>query len=98
MEWEIQLKTKGLNQWILGAEQKLTQVRDLLDVLKTEEAQLKKVWKSSAMEMWEKEFWLLLVKARRQLKEMQKLILLLDESACALAQSEKKMEHSAEEI
>lgn len=98
MEWKIQLKTKGLNQWILEAEQNLTEVRDLLDILETQETQLGSIWKSSAMELWEKEFHLLLIKIRRRLKEMQNLILCLQEAACALAQVEKEMEHSIKGI
>lgn len=96
MEWKIQLKTKGLNQWILEAEQSLTEARDLLDILETQEAQLGNVWKSSAMELWEEEFWLLLTKIRRRIKEMQKLTLRLHEAACTLAQVEKEMEHNIE--
>lgn len=98
MEWRIQLKAKGLNQWVLEAEQNFTAARDLLDVLETEEAQLRKVWKSSAMELWEEEFHLLLAKTRRQIKAMQKLILSLNEAACTLSRVEKEMEHCAEEI
>lgn len=92
MECKIQLKTRGLNQWMLEAEQSLTEVRDLLDILETQEAQLGNVWKSSAMELWENEFHLLLIKVRRRLKEMQKLILCLHEAARTLAQAEKEME------
>lgn len=98
MEWNIQLMTKRLDQWMTDAEQKFTRVRDLLDVLETEEDTLKKVWKSGAMEQWEKEFHLLIAKLRTQLKEMQKLLLILDEAADRLAQAEKDMMYDAEKL
>lgn len=98
MEWNIQLKTKGLNQWIADTEQELTAARDLLDILESEEEELKKVWKSSAMEQWEREFHLLLAKIRTQLKEMQKILLTLGDTAYSLAQIEKDMMSAVEKI
>ena len=98
MEWNIQLMTKRLDQWMADAEQKFTGVRDLLDVLETEEDTLKKVWKSGAMEQWEREFHLLIAKLRTQLKEMQKLMLVLGEAADQLAQVEKDMMYDAEKL
>ena len=59
---------------------------------------LKKVWKSGAMEQWEREFQLLIAKLRTQLKEMQKLILVLGEAADRLAQIEKDMMYDAEKL
>ena len=98
MEWSIQLTTKRLNQWMTDAKQKFTRVRDLLDVLETEEDTLKKVWKSGAMEHWEREFHLLIAKLRTQLKEMEKLMLVLGEAADRLAQVEKDMLYDAEKL
>lgn len=98
MEWNIQLMTKRLNQWMANAEQKFTRVRDLLDLLETEEDTLKKAWKSGAMEQWEREFHLLIAKLRTQLKEMQKLMLVLDDAAERLAQVEKDMMYDAEKL
>lgn len=98
MEWNIQLTTKRLDQWKTDTEQKFTRVRDLLDVLEAEEDTLKKVWKSGAMEQWEREFQLLIAKLRTQLKEMQKLILALGEAADRLAQIEKDMMYDAEKL
>lgn len=98
MEWNIQLMTRKLDQWMTDAEQKFTRVRDLLDVLEAEEDTLKKVWKSGAMEQWEREFHLLIAKLRTQLKEMQKLMVVLDEVADRLAQVEKDMLYDAEKL
>ncbi|MDE7444937.1 MAG: hypothetical protein K2N15_04425 [Lachnospiraceae bacterium] len=98
MEWNIQLMTRKLDQWMTDAEQKFTRVRDLLDVLEAEEDTLKKAWKSSAMEQWEWEFQLLIAKLRTQLKEMQKLMVVLDEAADRLAQVEKDMLYDAEKL
>ncbi len=98
MEWNIQLMTKRLEQWMTDAEQKFTRVRDLLDVLETEEDTLKKVWKSDAMEQWERRFHLLIAKLRTQLKEMQKQMLVLGEAADRLAQIEKNMLYDAEKL
>ena len=98
MEWNIQLMTKRLDQWMADAEQKFTGGRDLLDVLETEEDTLKKVWKSGAMEQWEREFHLLIAKLRTQLKEMQKLMLVLGEAADQLSQVEKDMMYDAEKL
>lgn len=98
MEWNIQLMTKRLDQWMTDAEQKFTRVRDLLDVLETEEDTLKKVWKSGAMVQWERKFHLLIAKLRTQLKEMQRLMLVLGEAADRLAQVEKDMMYDAEKL
>lgn len=98
MEWSVQLMTNGLNQWMEDAQQQLTMARDFVDILESEEAQLKENWKSSAMRQWEKEFHLLLAKIRKQLKEMQRLLLLLRDRADLLARMEKNMASAAEKI
>lgn len=98
MEWNIQLKTKGLDSWMTDMEVKLTRVRDLLDVLETEEDELKKVWKSSAMRQWEREFYLLLARIRTQLKEIQKRMMVLGEIADSLAQIEEEIMYDAERL
>lgn len=98
MEWSVVLKTKGLEQRIADTEQEFTKVRDLLDVLEAEEDGLKKVWKSSAMRQWEKEFCLLLAMIRKRLKEMQNLTQVLCGTAENLSQIEKDMMCDAEEL
>ncbi|MBD5548079.1 MAG: hypothetical protein HDQ97_11880 [Lachnospiraceae bacterium] len=98
MEWNVQLKTKGLEQWVEETEQKLTRVRDLLDVLEMEEDTLKNVWKSNAMQQWEREFYFLLAGIRMQVKEVQKRMLVLGEMADSLIQIEKEIMHDVEKL
>lgn len=96
MDWNIQLNTSGLNNWISHMEQKLTAAKDLLDVLETEEEQLKNIWDSAAKEQWESRLKLLINQAKVSIEEMQKLLLLVNEAASILAQMEKGMVYAAE--
>lgn len=96
MDWNVQLKTTGFNDWIAFMEQKLTRVKDLLEILEAEEEQLKNTWDSASMRQWEKEFKTFMGQVREAAEEMKKLILAVSEIASVLAEMEKGMASAAE--
>ncbi len=97
-DWNIQLKTTGLNSWIMEVEEKLTKVKDFLDVLEQEEQSLKKVFDSQARVTWEKVFQSHMDRLRGRAGEMERLTLMVEEAAWSLAELEKSMVAQAEEV
>lgn len=98
MGWQVQLNTAKQNEWAELMEQKLTHIRDLLDIAKVQEEELGHVWKSSAMKQWDKGFLEMEMQTRELLDEMKQLLLAADEAAYTLAAQEKSMIAAAEKL
>lgn len=98
MEWEIQLNAGGWKEWLLKMEQELTALRDLADILEGEEQGLRDIWESDVTRQWEKGFQDHMTLLRACFKEMEGLLLSLDEGAYALAKLEASMILAAEKL
>ena len=57
MHWSIQLKADGFNSWLEFMEQSITDIKDQLAILESEETQLSDIWESGAKEQWERGFF-----------------------------------------
>ncbi|NBJ93588.1 hypothetical protein [Parablautia muri] len=95
-DWSIQLKTAGLNGWIVSIEENLTMVKDFLDILEQEEKALKRVFDSEARLQWEKVFQDGIAEIREKMIEMEKITLSVEELAQTLTELEKSMVSEAE--
>ncbi len=98
MEWEIQLNAGEWKEWLLRMEQELTAARDLLDILETEEQRLEDIWEGSVMKQWESGWKEQIALLRACLREMEELLLILDEGAYALAKLEAGVALAAEKL
>ncbi len=98
MEQEIRLNSAALEKWIEDMEQKLTALRDLLDILETEEKGLKSIWDGGAMGQWERRFGELMQQLRECFGKIRELLAGINESAYALAKLEAEMTDEAEKL
>ncbi len=96
--WIIHLQAAGLNNWLDAVEHKLTIAQDLLDVMEIESEQLREVWESSAGKIWRSEFQVKINEVRRQVTEMEKVILKIGEISRVLAEMEKNMILAADKL
>ena len=92
MEGEnIKLSGKELNGWVDEMEEKLTSIRDLLDIMETEKEQMKEVWESEAGKLWLVGFQIHTNRMRRFTRRIKRQILELEELACELEGLENKL-------
>ncbi len=97
-DWSIQLKTAGLNGWIISVEEKLTKIKDFLAILEQEERELKNVFDSLARLQWEKGFQDRIAKIWEVMMEMEEIILSVEELALTLIELEKGLILEAEDF
>ncbi|MDY2700567.1 MAG: hypothetical protein SOV61_13635 [Lachnospiraceae bacterium] len=99
MEGEnIKLSGKELNGWVDEMEEKLTSIRDRLDIMETEKEQMKEVWESEAGKLWLVGFRIHTNRMRRFTRRIKRQILELEELACELEGLENKLIAGAQRL
>ncbi len=98
MAERIQLMSAGFNGWMEETEAKLTNVKDTLSLLESEERRLSGIWESGAREKWSAGFQRELIEIRQLVMRMEGLLQRTQESANTLLHVEKGLMGEAERI
>lgn len=96
--WSIQLKAAGFNSWLEFMEQSITDIKDQLVILESEENQLSSIWESGAREQWEREFARELEQVKDCVTGMWEVIAETRNAAEKLARMEKDMALKAQTL
>jgi len=94
----VQLMSAGFNKWMEAAELRLTEVKDGLSLLESQERRLSGIWEGGAEQRWDAEFHRELSEIRHFIAVMEGLLQKTEESAEALFSVEKGLTEEAERL
>lgn len=89
--WKIQLQAAGLNKWLDEMEQKITQMRDWIELMETEAESLKNIWEGEAERTWKAEFLRRMNEVKIWLAEMSQVVTYVGKAGKGLADMEIRM-------